>query len=75
MWDELAAAAWIDPAVITKQETRFLDVDISHGAGYGNTLTWTERDRPKAAPQPVAIQVDLDKDKFDEMFVSLMSAH
>jgi purine nucleosidase len=75
MWDELAAAAWIDPAVITKQENRYLDVDISHGAGYGNTLTWTERNKPKAAVQPAVIQVDLDKAKFDEMFVSLMSAH
>lgn len=75
MWDELAAAAWIDPSVITKQETRFLSVDISHGAGYGNTLTWTERDKPKTTVQRVSIQVDLDKEKLNEMFVSLMSAH
>jgi len=74
MWDELAAAAWIDPALITKQETRYLSVDIDHGAGYGNTLTWSERDKPKIAPQPVTIQMDLDKEKFYEMFVSLMSA-
>jgi purine nucleosidase len=75
MWDELAAAAWIDPSLITKSETRYLSVDIGHGAGYGNTLTWTERDKPKTAVQPVSIQVDLDDQKFNEMFVSLMSAH
>ena len=75
MWDELAAAAWIDPTVITRQEILYLSVDIGHGAGYGNTLTWTERDKPKTTVQPVAIQVDLDKEKFNEMFVSLMSAH
>jgi purine nucleosidase len=74
MWDELAAAAWIDPSLITKQETRYLSVDIDHGAGYGNTLTWTEGDNPKAVVQPATIQVDLDKEKFYEMFVSLMSA-
>jgi len=74
MWDELAAAAWIDPALITQQETRYLSVDIDHGAAYGNTLTWNERDRPRIAPQAVTIQVDLDKEKFYEMFVSLMSA-
>jgi purine nucleosidase len=74
MWDELAAAAWLDPSLITKQETRYLSVDIDHGAGYGNTLTWTERDKPKTAVQPAAIQVDLDKEKFYEMFVKLMSA-
>ena len=74
MWDELAAAAWLDPAVITKQETRYLSVDIDHGAGYGNTLTWTESDKPKIATRPAAVQVDLDKEKFYEMFVRLMSA-
>jgi purine nucleosidase len=74
MWDELAAAAWLDPSIITKQETRYLSVDISHGPGYGNTLTWSDRDKPKPAGQPVTIQVDLDKEKFYEMFVRLMSA-
>jgi inosine-uridine nucleoside N-ribohydrolase len=74
MWDELAAAAWIDPSLITRQETRYMSVDIDHGAGYGNTLTWTEAEKPKTAAQPVAIQVDLDKERFYEMFVNLMSA-
>jgi purine nucleosidase len=74
MWDELAAAAWIDPALITQKETRYMSVDLEHGAGYGNTLTWLERDKPKFAGQPVDIQLDLDKEKFYEMFVRLMSA-
>src|SRR5580658_9747467 len=74
MWDELAAAAWIDPSLITTQETRYMSVDIDHGAGYGNTLTWTERDKPKTAARPVTIQVDLNKEQFYEMFVNLMSA-
>ena len=74
MWDELAAAAWLDPSVITKQETRYLSVDIDHGAGYGNTLTWTDRDKPKNAGVPVTIQMELDKEKFYELFVKLMSA-
>jgi inosine-uridine nucleoside N-ribohydrolase len=74
MWDELAAAAWMDPAIITKKETRYLSVDIDHGAGYGNTLSWGERDKPRTVGQPVTIQVDLDQQKFYEMFVDLMSA-
>jgi len=74
MWDELAAAAWLDPSIITKQGTRYLSVDIDHGAGYGNTLTWTSGDKPKIAGPPVTIQVDLDKERFYGMFVGLMSA-
>lgn len=73
MWDELAAAAWIDPTIITKSETRYMDVDLDRGAGYGNTLTWTDKDKPKLALQPVEIQVDLDAPKFYRMFVSLLS--
>lgn len=75
MWDELAAAAWIDPTLITRSETRYMDVDLGRGAGYGNTLTWTESDKPKLAiQQPVEIQLDLDTQRFYRMFVSLMSA-
>jgi inosine-uridine nucleoside N-ribohydrolase len=74
MWDELAAAAWIDPSLITKRETRYMTVDLDRGAGYGDTLTWVEKDKPKITVQPVEIQVDLDLQKFDQMFVELMSA-
>jgi inosine-uridine nucleoside N-ribohydrolase len=74
MWDELAAAAWIDPSIITKSETRYMSVDVDHGAGYGNTLTWTSKDDVKIAVQPVQIQMELDKEKFYEMFVKLVSA-
>jgi purine nucleosidase len=74
MWDELAAAAWIDPSLITKTETRFMSVDIDQGAAYGNTLTWTEKDNPKLGARPVEIQVDLDLARFNRMFVDLMKA-
>lgn len=74
LWDELAAAAWLDPRVITKSENRYMDVDLDRGAGYGNTLTWAESEKPKIEVQTVEIQVDLDKEKFYSMFVDLLSA-
>ena len=74
LWDELTAAAWLDPSVITKQETRLMDVDLDRGAGYGNVLTWTDRDKPRIEIQPVEIQVDLDTEKFYKMFVDLLTA-
>jgi purine nucleosidase len=74
MWDELAAAAWLDPSVITKQQMRYLSIDIAHGASYGNTLSWTDQDKPKSAGVPVTIQVELDKEKFYGMFIKLLSA-
>jgi purine nucleosidase len=74
MWDELAAAAWIDPTLITRRETRYMGVDLDRGAGYGNTLTWVEKDKSKFSGQRVEVQVDLDIEKFYRMFVRLMSA-
>ncbi|MFZ0739232.1 MAG: nucleoside hydrolase [Candidatus Acidiferrales bacterium] len=74
MWDELAAASWIDPTLITKRETRYMGVDLDRGAGYGNTETWTEDDKPKLPRGPVEIQLDLDAERFYRMFVNLMRA-
>jgi purine nucleosidase len=74
LWDELAAAAWLDPSLITKKETRFLDIDLDHGENYGNTLSWTDDDKPKFEVRPVEVQVDLDTEKFYKMFVDLLTA-
>ena len=74
LWDELASAAWLDPSLITKTETRYMDIDLSRGANYGNVLTWTDRDKPKLEVQPVEIQVDLDTERFYKMFVDLLMA-
>ena len=40
MWDELTVASLIDPSVVKKSATMYLDVDISHGPSYGHTLIW-----------------------------------
>jgi len=74
LWDELAAAAWLDPSVITRNETRYMDVDLESGAGYGDVLTWPENERPKIQVRPVEIQDELDRQKFYDMFVALLSA-
>lgn len=74
MWDEITAAAWIDPAIITKSDTRYMTVDLDHGPGYGNTLTWPTTNPPQPATQKVEIQFDLNTEKFYRMFVSLMTA-
>ncbi len=74
LWDELAAAAWLDPSIITKKETLYLDVDLDRGAGYGDTLSWPEQNKPKFAGPPNEVQDDLNLEKFYTMFVDLLSA-
>jgi inosine-uridine nucleoside N-ribohydrolase len=74
LWDELAAVAWLDPTVITAKDMRYLDVDLSHGAAYGDTLSWAEQDKPKVVGPAVEIQSNLDLQKFYKEFVELLSA-
>lgn len=74
LWDELAAAAWLEPGLITKTEVRYMDIDLNRGANYGNVLTWTEDDKPNIAVRPVEIQVDVDTERFYKMFLDLLMA-
>jgi purine nucleosidase len=74
LWDELTAAAWLDPTLITREKLVLMDVDINHGPEYGNTLTWTDQLRPATDLQKVHAQLDVDLPRFEKMFVELMSA-
>lgn len=73
LWDELAAAAWLDPSIITATKTRIMDVDLDRGANYGNTLTWAGSDEPHLQEQPVDVQLNLDTAKFYDLFVTLLT--
>jgi purine nucleosidase len=73
LWDELAACAWLDPGVIVKEQLLYMDVDLTHGPTYGDTLTWTEKLKPRTGVRLVHAQVDLDLPRFQKMFVELMS--
>jgi len=74
LWDELAACAWLDPSIITQERMLYMDVDVSHGPAYGETLTWSDALKPAIDLQRVHAQVNLDLPKFTRMFVNLMSA-
>jgi purine nucleosidase len=73
LWDELAVAAWLDPTIITKEEQLYMDMDISHTAGYGNTLVWNPGDQPGLGEALVHVQTDLDLAKFNKLAIDLLS--
>ena len=73
LWDELTACAWLDPTIITKEEVEYMDVDLSHGPSYGDTLTWSEQVKPQTGVRLVHVQRDLDLPRFQKMFVGLMT--
>jgi len=97
MWDELTVASMLDPSVIKKSETMYLDVDITHGPKYGHTVVWKPVDRvptwflaysgrrppdqekwkshltPPEHLHPASVQMEVDVEKFEKVFVDLMS--
>ncbi|MGA2097781.1 MAG: nucleoside hydrolase [Candidatus Acidiferrum sp.] len=73
LWDELAAVAWLDPTFITKWQKLYMDVDISRGPSYGDTLAWAPGQQPNLGECLVDVQADLDKEKFYKEYVGLLS--
>jgi purine nucleosidase len=73
MWDELSAAAMIDPSIITGQKEMYVDIDIDHGPSYGETLFWD----PKADVPPyerlATVQFDVDTRKLYDLYIKLMT--
>jgi inosine-uridine nucleoside N-ribohydrolase len=74
LWDELAACAWLDPTLITREKLLYMDTDLSHGPSYGDTLTWNEKTKPATGVRLVHAQVDLDLPRFQKMFVDLITS-
>lgn len=73
LWDELAALAWLQPSIITKEISLYMDMDISHSAGYGNTLVWAEGEQPGLGERLVHVQTALDNDKLNKLLIELLS--
>lgn len=74
MRDEVTAATWIDPTLITQAETFFVDADISHGAGYGDTLSWAPGFEPGLGEQQAEVEKAIDLPRFRALFIRLLSA-
>ena len=74
LWDELAAAAWLDPSLITNTRKVYMDISLDRGASYGDVLIWSEKVKPVLDVQMVNAQMDVDMKRFGELFVKLMTA-
>jgi purine nucleosidase len=73
LWDELAAAAWLHPGIITSERDVYMDVNTTHGPGYGDTLIWDDYDKPAIKLNKVHVQMDLDFPRLQEILTELWS--
>lgn len=74
MWDELAAAVWLDPSIVTRSQSLLVDIDTSFTAGYGNTLSWPLDGGPGMGERPVTVIEDIDLPAFEKMTLDLLTA-
>lgn len=72
LWDELAAAAWLDPSIIKSERLIYMDVNTDHGANYGDTLTWIEKLKPAIPLNKVHAQMDVNLPKLQQTLIQLM---
>jgi purine nucleosidase len=73
MWDELSAAAMIDPSIITRQKELYVDIDVDHGPSYGETLFWNPGTELPSYERKATVQFDVDTKKLYDLYVKLMT--
>jgi purine nucleosidase len=72
MWDETAAAVWLDPGIVRRSVRLAMDVDIDHGAGYGATLSWLPGFSPGLGEPVVTVVREIDVRRLERLFVESM---
>ena len=74
MWDEISVAAFLDPSIITEQKELYVNIDIDHGASYGQTIFVEKEVKVPSWWKLATVQFDLNTEKFYDAYVKLMTA-
>jgi inosine-uridine nucleoside N-ribohydrolase len=71
VWDTVAAAVVIDPTLITKEKTRWVDVNSDYGLDYGRSLAYSKQG--PAGTQKARILFTIDEERFWNLMVDLLT--
>ena len=66
-------AAMIDPSIITGQKELYVDIDVDHGASYGETLFWDAGAELPPYERLATVQFDVDTKKLYDLYIKLMT--
>ena len=69
LWDETAAAVWLDPSIVTEHETLFVDYNTVFSAGYGDMLSWREGYQPGLGEQKADVVRAVDPKRLEALMV------
>jgi inosine-uridine nucleoside N-ribohydrolase len=81
VWDALTSAIFLRPAIATRLEERFVDIDVTYGPNYGRSIGYhpsrrRSLDSPADFPagtQKVKVLMDVDRKAFWDLYVDLMT--
>ncbi|MEO0508595.1 MAG: nucleoside hydrolase [Verrucomicrobiota bacterium] len=69
LWDEIAAAVWLEPELIVEQEKLYVDYNTHFGPGYGDTLSWREHYQPGLGEQPAMVIRKIDRARLEALLL------
>ena len=74
MWDELSAAVWLEPGIVTHRATMAVGVDTgTEGAGYGSTLSWPAGQGPGRGERDMEVVFEVDVPRLERLVVDLLT--
>ncbi len=81
VWDALTTAVFLQPALATRLDDRFLDVDVTYGPNYGRSIGYHQSRRRSldspddfpAGTQKVKVLMEIDEKAFWDLYVDLMT--
>jgi purine nucleosidase len=73
LWDESAAAVFIDPSIAKVTSQAAMDIDIGHGPEYGATLSWPVGRGPNLGEPVVTVVRELDVPKLEKLYCDLLN--
>lgn len=71
VWDTIAAAVVIDPTLIVKEESRWVDVNADYGLDYGRSLGY--RKQGPVGTRRARILFSIDEERFWNLMVDLLT--
>ncbi|HXH15191.1 MAG TPA: nucleoside hydrolase [Sphingomonas sp.] len=74
LWDEIAAAVWLDPTIVTARDTLFVDANTQFGAGYGDLLSWDTGYQPGLGEQRADVIRAVDPARLEALMIRLIAA-
>jgi len=74
MWDELSAAVWLEPGIVTRRVVMAVGVDTAaDGAGYGSTLSWPAGQGPGRGERDVEVVFEVDVPALEELVMETLT--